>query len=227
MLRFENKLDRGFHQITVDIESDGERPAVKGDITVHEGLKIYEPLVQVSPITQTRPFYTHKAAVPASGSIMTGSQKIVLDRNECVALIDEQKTYYPYFSFWKWATAAGYTNDGKLLAFNLCQNMIGDDEDYNENCFWMDGKIHYLKAARFDFGDVMQPWKMKTSDGKLALSFIPKGERAQKTNIAGGLILSDFHQPFGLYSGRFTENESGNHPIQNFFGLAEHHITRY
>ena len=226
-LCFENKLSQGFHQISIDIESDGERPAVKGDITIHEDLNVYEPLVQVSPITQKRPFYTHKAAVPASGSIMTGSQKIVLDRNECVALIDEQKTYYPYFSFWKWATAAGYTNDGKLLAFNLCQNMIGDDEDYNENCFWMDGKIHYLKAARFDFGDVMQPWKMKTTDGKLVLSFIPQGERAQKTNIAGGLILSDFHQPFGLYNGRFTENESGSHPIQDFFGLAEHHVTRY
>ena len=91
----------------MDIESDGERPAVKGDITVHEDLNVYEPLVQVSPITQTRPFYTHKAAVPASGSMMAGSQKIVLNRNDCVALIDEQKTHYPYFSFWKWATAGG------------------------------------------------------------------------------------------------------------------------
>ena len=76
MLRFENKLDRGFHQITVDIESDGERPAVKGDITIHEDLNVYEPLVQVSPITQTRPFNTHKAAVPASGSMMAGSKKM-------------------------------------------------------------------------------------------------------------------------------------------------------
>ncbi len=226
-LRFENKLDRGFHQIAVDIEGDSERPAVKGDITIHEDLDVYEPLVQVSPITPTRPFYTHKAAVPVSGSMMVGSQKIVLERNECIALIDEQKTYYPYFSFWKWSTAGGYGNDGKLFAFNLCQNMIADDEDYNENCLWMDGKIHYLKAARFDFGDVMQPWKMKTTDGKLALSFIPLGERAQKMNIAGGLILSDFHQPFGLYSGRFTEDGGVSHPIKDFFGLAEHHITRY
>jgi len=25
---------------------------------------------------------------------------------------------------------------------------MADDEDYNENCFWMDGKIFCLKAAR-------------------------------------------------------------------------------
>jgi len=63
--------------------------------------------------------------------------------------MDEQKTYYPYVSFWKWATAAVYNEYGELLAFNLCQNMMTDDEDYNENCMWVDGKIYCLKAARF------------------------------------------------------------------------------
>jgi len=72
---------------------------------IHEDLDVTEPLVQISPITNTRPFYTHKTAVPASGSIVLGSQEIVLERRSAIALIDEQKTYYPYFSFWKWSTA--------------------------------------------------------------------------------------------------------------------------
>lgn len=225
-LRIENQLEQGFHRILVDIDRHRDCPAVKGEIIVYQDLDLIEPLVQVSPITRTRPFYTHKVAAPAAGSLMVDSMEIVLERNGAIALIDEQKTYYPYFSFWKWATAAGYQDDGKIIAFNLCQNMIDDDEDFNENCFWVDGKIFYLKAARFEFGEIMKPWKIKTTDGKLDLTFVPTGERADKVNV-GGIFLSDFHQPFGLYNGRFIDDSGVVHLVKDFFGLAEHHVTRY
>jgi hypothetical protein len=140
--------------------------------------------------------------------------------------MDEQKTYYPYSSFWKWSTAAGYNEYGELLAFNLCQNMITDDEDFNENCMWVDGKIYCLKAARFKFEkDVLRPWEMKTTDGYLDLLFTPSGQRAEKINA--GIIFSDFHQPYGMYNGRFKDDNNRIYPLTNFFGLAEHHITRY
>lgn len=225
-IKFENKLCSGFHRILIDIKDGNNLPAVKGEIKVHEDLAKIEPLVQVSPITPYRPFYTHKAATPAEGSIILGGQEIVIDGNQAIALIDEQKTYYPYNSFWYWATAAGYDDSGRLLAFNLCRNMITADEVFNENCFWIDGKICCLPAARFEFGKSMEPWKVNTEGGNLNLSFVPKGERAQKINLAG-LIRSDFHQPFGIYSGRFKDDSGGVCPIANFFGLAEHHVTRY
>ena len=225
-LRFENKLARGFHRIIVEMDGDADRPAVSGDITVHEDLNVIEPLVQVSPITRTRPFYTHKAAAPASGRLVIGSQEIVLDRASTIAVMDEQKTYYPFFSFWKWAMGAGFSDDGKLCAFNLCKNMITDDEHANENCFWMDGKITCLKAAQFQRSDVLKPWTMRTTDEKLNLYFDPAGERAAKTSIAV-ILRSDFHQPFGLFNGRFRDDRGLDHAIKDFFGLAEDHITRY
>ncbi len=225
-LRFENKLDQGFHRILIDIDGDADHPAVKGEITVHEDLDKIEPLVQISPITRTRPFYTHKVAAPASGSIVVDSEEIILNRDTAIALIDEQKTYYPYVSFWKWATAAGYSDDGKLVAFNLCQNMIAGDEDFNENCFWLDGKISCLSAARFQFSDVLKPWTMRTTEGELDVYFTPEGERSQKINKAG-IIRSDFHQPFGLFDGRFKDGRGVIHPVKDLFGLAEHHMTRY
>ena len=129
-------------------------------------------------------------------------------------------------SFWNWATAAGYDERGRLLAFNLCRNMIATDEVFNENCFWIDGKICCLPAARFEFGKIMDPWKVNTAGENLNLSFLPKGQRAQKINIAG-LISSNFHQPFGLYNGIFKDEQGNIYPIKDFFGLAEHHITRY
>jgi len=226
-LWFENKLDEGVHRLHVDIDGRGELPPVKGEVTVHEDLSAVEPLVQLSPITANRPFYTHKAVVPASGRIAVGSREIALDRSASVALIDEQKSYYPYASFWKWATAAGRTSAGEHLAFNLCQNVIADDEELNENCVWLDGKIHCLKAARFELDDVMGPWRMKTTDAALELVFTPVGERAEKITAVCGLVRSDFHQPFGTFRGSFRDDGGVAHPIDDLFGLAEHHVTRY
>ena len=225
-IKFKNRLNSGFHQIFINIDGSNNLPAVKGEIRVHEDLAQIEPLVQVSPITPYRPFYTHKAAMPASGSIILGGQEIVIDRNQAIALLDEQKTYYPYNSFWYWATAAGYDERGRLLAFNLCRNMIVADEVFNENCFWIDGKISCLPSARFEFGEIMDPWKVRTNGGNLNLTFMPQGERVQKINMAG-LIQSDFHQPFGIYNGEFKDDSGNIYPITNFFGLAEHHVTRY
>lgn len=226
-LYFENRLKEGYHKIIIDIEGKKNRPSVQGEIKVLEDLNTIEPLVQVSPVTQQRPFYTHKVAAPAEGTIKLGDKEIKINRKQDIALIDEQKTYYPYVSFWKWATAAGYNEYGELLAFNLCQNMITDDEDYNENCMWVDGKIYCLKAARFKFDkdNVLQPWDVKTQDGCMDLLFTPSGERAEKISI--GLIGSDFHQPFGMYNGRFRDENNRIYPITNCFGLAEHHVTRY
>jgi len=226
-LYFENRLKEGFHKVIIDIDGKRDLPAVKGEIKIFEDLNTIEPLVQVSPVTPFRPFYTHKVAAPAEGSIKLGAKEIVIDRKRDIALLDEQKTYYPYSSFWKWSTAAGYNEYGELLAFNLCQNMITDDEDYNENCMWVNGKIYCLKAARFKFDtkDLMHPWEMKTTDGYMDLLFTPSGERAEKISV--GLIESNFHQPFGLYNGRFKDENNRMYPITNFFGLAEHHVTRY
>ena len=226
-LRFENRLKDGFHKIIIDIDGKKNLPAVKGEIKIFEDLKTIEPLVQVSPVTQFRPFYTHKVAAPAEGIIKLGAKEIVIDRKQDIALLDEQKTYYPYSSFWKWATSAGFSEYGELLAFNLCQNMITDDDDFNENCMWVDGKIYCLKAARFKFekNNVLRPWEVRTEDGCLDLLFTPSGERAEKINA--GLICSDFHQPFGMYNGRFKDENNRIYPLTNFFGLAEHHVTRY
>ena len=226
-LYIENRLQQGYHKIIMDIDGKKDLPAVQGEIKVLEDLNGIEPLVQVSPVTPFRPFYTHKVVAPAEGEIMLGRDSIKVNREWDVALMDEQKTYYPYVSFWKWATAAGYNEYGDLLAFNLCQNMITDDGNFNENCMWVDGKIYCLNAARFKFDEqnVLHPWEVKTNDGCMDLIFTPSGERAEKISI--GLIVSDFHQPFGLYNGRFKDNNNRIYPITDFFGLAEHHVTRY
>jgi len=224
---FGNHLDRGYHLLTFDAAERKGVPAMRGEIRLDEDLDRVEPLVQVSPVRARRPFYTHKAALPAGGWVEVGGERLELDPARDIALMDEQKTYYPYFSFWKWSTGAGFDAAGRMLAFNLCQNMIKDDEVANENCLWVDGKLSLLAAARFDFdpADTQQEWRMRTTDGRVRLAFDPAGERAEKINL--GLIRSDFRQPFGLYKGTVIDDAGVSHPVEEMFGLAEHHLTRY
>lgn len=226
-LFFGNHLDRGYHLLSFDVAEKKGLPAMRGEIRLDEDLDKVEPLVQVSPVKAWRPLYTHKAALPASGWVEVGGERLELDPARDIALMDEQKTYYPYFSFWKWSTAAGRDAAGRIVAFNLCQNMISDDETANENCLWVDGKLSLLSAARFDFepSDVMRAWRMRTTDSRASLLFEPQGERAEKIDV--GLIKSDFHQPFGLYNGWITDDAGDRHSVEDMFGLAEHHLTRY
>ncbi len=226
-MRFENRLEEGYHLLKFSAAEAKGKPAISGELKILEDLDKMEPLVQVSPVRNFRPLYTHKIAAPVEGWVNVGSEKLEVSRERDLALMDEQKTFYPYRSFWEWATSAGYDEKGRLIAFNLCRNMITEDSEANENCIWIDGRITLLDATRFRFNpdDLLQPWEMRTLDHRVELDFRPLGERAERINL--GLVLSDFHQPFGLYSGKLEDKDGQKYRIDNFFGVAERHITRY
>lgn len=225
-IRMENRLEDGYHRVCVTAPQKGELPAISGEFRMLEDVRRYEPLVIVSPFGPNRPLYTHKAACPVEGRITVGAEVIELDPSRDVCLLDEQKAFYPYRSFWRWMTFGGYSPEGTLIASNLCHNLIAEDEEYNENCYWVDGKIHLTGAARFGYSeaDILGPWFIKTTDGEVDVDFHPQGERAEKIRV--GPIMSDFHQPFGLFNGRLGKGGDALQ-VQDLFGLCEQHITRY
>jgi len=226
-LEFHNNLAENKHEAKIRIRRDGNKPAIKVDLTMHEDLENIQPLITVLPISENRPLYTHKAAVAVSGEVNIGKRKIVLDAEKDIVLIDVQKTYYPYKTHWRWATFAGYDKSGNLLAMNLVKNIITDDETYNENVFWVNGKLHPLSAANFIINedDFMAPWKISTTDGKCNLTFNPVGERADKINM--GLIVSDYHQPYGKYSGTMVDSDGNSYEIEGLHGVTELHLAKF
>jgi len=221
----ENRLRSGEHALTISIT---DPPAVCGTFTVFENLQRCQPLIAVLPVNDyRRPLYTHKAACPVEGELRIGDQSYILDPTRDWVLIDVQKTFYPHNAFWKWVTFAGRDQDSTPVAVNLTQNMIRDDTTWNECCAWVDGRLVRLGAARFDYdpGALLAPWTVTTSCGRISLTFAPEGERADQINVAG-LIRSDFHQPFGTYSGVIVDDAQQQHIVDGVFGVAEHHILR-
>jgi len=225
-MQVENRLEEGYHRVRLEVASRGGLPSMRGEFRMLEDLGRFQPLVVVSPFSPNRPLYTHKAACPVEGRVTVGEEVIELDPSRDVCLLDEQKSFYPYRSFWKWMTFAGYDREGRLLAANLCHNNIGQDEIYSENCYWIDGKIRLTGAARFAYSeaDMLGPWFIKTTDGAVDVEFRPLGERAQRIRL--GPLLSDFHQPFGLFRGRMGRGEESV-AVDDLFGLCEQHVTRY
>ncbi len=225
-LDFDNRLEDGYHRVRVDAAQTRKLPAISGDFRMLEDLSRYQPLVVVSPFSPNRPLYTHKAACPVEGHMKVGGEVIELDPARDVCLLDEQKAFYPYRSFWRWLCFGGFTPQGVLVAANLCHNIIANDEEYSENCYWVDGGLHLTGAARFGYSeaDILGPWFINTTDGLVEVEFRPLGERAERIRV--GPVLSDFHQPFGLFRGSLGRG-GGKVAVEDLFGLCEQHITRY
>lgn len=227
-LEVDNRLDEGKHRARISIKGTKKKPGITADIEMLEDLNKIQPLVSVVPIGQNRPMYTHKAVVPVRGEVTYGDRYITLNEKRDTILIDVQKTYYPFNTWWQWAAFAGYDKKGRLLSVNLVKNMTTvDDEAYNENCLWVDGKLSKLSAVRFDFDkkDVTKPWKIETTDGKCRLQIRPMGERKGYINL--GFLVDDYHQPFGPFSGTIIDDEGVSYEIEDMFGVTEHHRARF
>jgi hypothetical protein len=226
-VRIENRLGDGEHRIRLDIEASGNRPAVIGDLVLHEDVAVRQPLVVVLPVEPQRPMYTHKSVCPVSGTVTVGDLRHELDPARDLALLDVQKTYYPYRTFWRWATFAGRDAFGRLLAINLVHNVIEDDERFNENALWVDGILHPLSAARFAFdrNDLSRPWRLRTTDGRVDLVFTPVGRREGRVNA--GVVMSDYKECFGRFDGTVTDAEGNTYPVDGLRGVAEDHEARF
>lgn len=225
--RIDNQLEQGRHRVHVEIAAAGARPGIEAEYELSEDLATFQPLECVLPVAPGRPLYTHKAACPVSGWIRVGEKRYDLDPARDAALLDVQKTYYPYKTFWKWATFAGRAADGRLVALNLCQNLITDDEAFNENVLWVAGRMSPLGAARFEMdpADTLRPWRITTTDGRVDLTFTPQGRRVGRINT--GVLLSDYQQPYGTFAGIMVLDDGTRFEVQGFPGVVEDHKARF
>jgi len=159
-IAFDNRLERGGHHIAVDIAAAGGNPAVTAWLNCAHDLDAIEPLVVSLPVGDNRAMYSHKVALPTSGTIRVGERSYTADPDTCFAIWDVHKAHYPRHTFWEWATCAGRDAQGRALALNLTRNVNTDDTRYNENAVWVDGKLHHLGPAvfRMNSDNLLEPW---------------------------------------------------------------------
>jgi hypothetical protein len=220
-----NQLDTGHHQVSIRIDGARGKPAISADLRCEHDLEQIQPLVVVLPVGPNRGMYSHKVALPIEGSIQVGDRRYEATPDRCFAILDIHKAHYPRHTWWNWATCAGHDDQGRPVALNLTRNVVLDDQ-LNENALWVDGKLHHLGAARFDFDkdDVLAPWRLGTADGEVDVTFTPRGERAESIRL--GLVKSVFHQPYGTFSGTVKVGDQTAR-FSDLWGVCEDHDARW
>lgn len=226
-IRIENHLEDSLHAAEVGINGSRGKPGIRAEIEVIEDLEKIEPLEMVSRLKGNRPAYTHKVACPARGEITVGARTYSFEQDTGIAIIDVQKTFFPYRTFWDWATCGGHDEAGRIIALNLGRGIETKDEGYCDNCLWVDGKISFLGEADFtlDENAVLDPWHIETAERRCVLDFKPEGERWGRINAL--VVMSDFHQPYGSFRGTAVDSDGRTHEIRDFFGVVEHHLARF
>ncbi len=222
-----NHLKENRHTAMVKVNARRGRPGIAADLEFLADLSRLQPLVVVLKLAENRPAYSHKMACPAAGRVTVGDREIELDPTRHLVLIDVHKAFYPYRMAWTWASCAGFDEAGRVVGLNLTHNVIRDDTDNNENGLWAEKDLSMFQAARFTFNErnLMEPWRIETEDRRCRVDFRPEGERAGVINA--GLIASDYHQPYGTFSGEAVDDAGKTHKIENFFGVTEFHRARF
>ncbi|MCA9772259.1 MAG: DUF2804 domain-containing protein [Myxococcales bacterium] len=226
---FENQIGKGFHYVEASIDARKDRPAVGAKLTFYQDLTKVRPMVTVLPFgdSESLGHYTHKAPMPAEGTLRVGDREFKLDPAETIAISDIHKGYFPYVTWWRWATFAGRDAKGRIIAANLAQHRLSPQPRATENCLWVDGRLSLLGPAKFEFDakELVAPWRIRTQDDRLDVTIRPQGKRSGYINA--GIIMSDYHQPYGEYEGTVVDDEGTTHRVDGFYGVTEDHRARY
>jgi hypothetical protein len=187
----------------------------------HESMNI------VIPIRQKRFYYNTKInCMPAEGHIQYGELREAVKPHESLGSLDWGRGVWEYRSFWNWASASGFLEDGRRVGLNLGCG-FGDLSAAGENALILEDKIHKLGPVKFDYtqADYAQPWRFRDEEGRLDLTFTPFKERVARSNML--VIFSEVHQMFGRYSGCARTTDGQEIAIENLIGFAEEHHARW
>jgi hypothetical protein len=165
--------------------------------------------------------YTNKeAGLSVQGKIKAGGNEYVIDPTAPSGAFDYTFGVLKRNTFWNWASGGGVDASGRKLGFNFSQGV--NETGFTENVFWVNGRMIKVDTVDFiyDSRNMLAEWKMKSFDGKVNISFMPEGERAKNLNVV--LIKSYYHQPFGTFTGEFTDGKE-KYVLKEVYGFTEEH----
>jgi hypothetical protein len=222
-IRFDNKLSTGRIEITLELAAQPEFPALSGTVIAHaDGC---EPEVVSIPFAENRGMYSHKGCLALTGELRLGEQTLTFARNDSFLLMDDHKGYYPRVMRWDWVTGGGFDERGRRIGFNLTRNDSIDPANYNENCLWIDGRVHLLPPVRFVRRPEQKPeiWEIRDEAGEVEVDFVIELDGHVRVNAL--VIESRYRGPFGQVRGRLRGPE-GDVVLDGMFGMGEDFYLR-
>ena len=189
--------------------------------------RLSKPCVASIPFGKNRPLYSQKDFFKAEGRLVINGEEMLTDEDSA-AIVDDHRGYYPRRAHYDWVTTMGKCNvDGaeKWLAFNLTRNQSIDQEKYNENILWLEGKTSILPPITFtrnpgskDFKDYSE-WIVKDEHDMVNLKF-----KVYNMNpmIMHALVVNiDYYVAYGELEGYIRDEDGKKYVLDGILGMGE------
>ena len=182
-----------------------------------------ESMVIATPFDKPGHFYYNQKinCMRARGEVTYDGRTYVFDPEDSFAVLDWGRGVWTYKNTWYWGSASGAV-DGVRFGWNIGYG-FGDTSAASENMLFYDGKAHKISRVKFNIpGDekaFLEPWTFTSNDGRFEMDFKPVLDRAACSSA--GVIKSDQHQVFGLFSGKAVLDDGKVIEIKDFPGFAE------
>jgi len=197
-----------------------DREPLEADLTVAlpDG---HETLGVVVPWSDRRFQYTAKhTARPATGTVRIGATVYEFGE-DAWGVLDHGRGRWPRSITWNWGAASG-RSDGRVVGLQLGGKWTAGT-GVTENAVCVDGRLTKIGQElewRYDPGDFLAPWTIRTPDGEqVELTFTPFHDRVVRTDAV--LLANRTDQCFGRYHGRVRTDDGRDVLIDGLLGWAE------
>ncbi len=179
------------------------------------------------PYSDNRTLYSQKDFFKAEGRLVINGEEMLSDE-ETTAIIDDHRGYYPRKAHYDWVTTMGMCDvDGekKYIAFNLTHNQSTDEEAYNENLIFLDGKTSILPPVRFtrsvesaDFKNYSE-WTIKDEHDMVNLKFKVYGINPMVMHAV--VVNIDYYVVWGELEGYLRDEDGKKYDLTGMMGMGE------
>lgn len=224
LLEYDFDADRGTIAVRIDCAADRHGPAITGALTLYT--EKAAPALSISAkITDTIDFYTFKQPFPVDGTITVGDRSYVFQRERDFAIIDENRSHFPYSTVWTWGTFAARISGGVVGSSFVDRPQRSDDDDESSN--WVPGHVQPLAGIQFEFDsdDPLSLARARDRDGRLDATFTPAGRKDVKVNLVAAAI--DYMQLAGTYQGTVASLAGEEFCFDGVPGVLERMKTRF
>ncbi len=224
-LKATHNLETNTLTVDADIKGFGKLPDVKAHFEGIHNVNSYEPMVVCNPFSAGRAMYSHKCLMPFQGELIMGNKQLKFDKADSMLIIDDHKGFYPYPTVYDWVTGMGFDAQKRMVGFNLTNNQVINQEVYNENCLWLNGKLNPLPPIKVSRPNgVKEKWFIKDEHDTVNLEFLPVIHTS--VNINALIIRSKYEGPYGFFNGYLKTVSGEKVLIENMFGMGEDFYLR-
>lgn len=189
--------------------------------------RVSRPSIVCIPLGPNKPLYSQKDLFRAKGYLIFNGDRFE-SNDKTTAVVDDHRGYYPYKAHYDWITTMGkikIDRKEKYFAFNLTRNQSINQEDYNENLIWLEGKTSLLPPVLFEHNALDTIWTVRDEHDMVNISFDIAD--MYKMEMHAGVVDIDYHVAFGVIKGYLRDTAGNKYKLDGMMGMGEDKNLRF